>query len=61
MTARTKVELVNGKRGGCIKFCFFGESKYFKFSQNTKEFSKKVQIFLKKKISYTLVVDAVTK
>ena len=61
MTARTKVELVNGKRGGCIKFCFFGESKYFKFSQNTKEFSKKVQKHFFKKNSYTLVVDAVTK
>jgi len=61
MTAKTKVELLNGKRGGCIKFRFFGESKYFKFPQNTKEFSKKGTNFLKKKISYTLVVEAVTK
>ena len=49
MTAKTKVELLNGKRGGYIKFCFFGEIKYFKFSQNTKEFSKKMKNFLRKK------------
>ena len=49
MTAKTKVELLNGKRGGYIKFCFFGEIKYFKFSQNTKEFSKKMKNFFKKK------------
>jgi len=51
MTAKTKVELLNGKRGGYIKFCFFGEIKYFKFSQNTKEFSKKMKNFLRKKIN----------
>ena len=49
MTAKTKVELLNGKRGGYIKFCFFGGSKCFKFSQNTKEFSKKMKNFLRKK------------
>ena len=54
MTAKTKVELLNGKRGGYIKFCFFGEIKCFKFSQNTKEFSKKVKNFFRKKIIYAL-------
>ena len=51
MTAKTKIELLNGKRGGYIKFCFFGEIKCFKFSQNTKEFSKKMKNFFKKKKS----------
>ena len=48
MTAKTKVELLNGKRGGYIKFCFFGEIKCFKFSQNIKEFSKMMKNFFKK-------------
>ena len=49
MTAKTKVELLNGKRGGYIKFCFFGEIKYFKFSQNTRIFKKDEEFFMKNK------------
>ena len=36
---------------GVNKILFFGEIKCFKFSQNTKEFSKKMKNFLRKKKS----------